>query len=62
VCEQNIVVCVTAHGTLDHEAHLTATENDDWALVHELCEKASANETNAKEVAKALRMEFKSVI
>jgi hypothetical protein len=42
-----------------HEAHLTATENEDWALILEVCERASASEANAKEAIKALRWEFK---
>ncbi|KIM82175.1 hypothetical protein PILCRDRAFT_470719 [Piloderma croceum F 1598] len=40
-------------------AYLTATENEDWALVLELCERASSSEANAKEAVKALRWEFK---
>ncbi|KAF8267754.1 hypothetical protein EI94DRAFT_1729519 [Lactarius quietus] len=39
--------------------YLTATSSEDWAVVLEVCERASANETNAKEAAKALRREFK---
>ncbi|EPQ55785.1 hypothetical protein GLOTRDRAFT_60574 [Gloeophyllum trabeum ATCC 11539] len=38
---------------------LTATGSEDWAYVLDACEKASANEVNAKEAAKALRREFK---
>jgi len=38
---------------------LTATASEDWALVLEVCERASANEHNAKEAVKALRREFK---
>lgn len=41
--------------------YLTATSSEDWAVVLEVCERASANETNAKEAAKALRREFKCV-
>ena len=40
------------------KAHLTATENEDWALVLDMCERASASEANAREAVKALRMEF----
>ncbi|KAI0668846.1 hypothetical protein C8Q78DRAFT_212551 [Trametes maxima] len=52
----------------DEEAHaeitrmigyLTATASEDWSLVLEVCDRASANDTNAKEAAKALRREFK---
>ncbi|KAF5392012.1 hypothetical protein D9757_003341 [Collybiopsis confluens] len=39
--------------------YLTATASEDWALVLEVCERASANEANAKEAVKALRREFK---
>ncbi|KAK1227554.1 hypothetical protein PQX77_009463 [Marasmius sp. AFHP31] len=38
---------------------LTATSSEDWALVMDVCERASASETNAKEVVRALRREFK---
>ena len=41
-----------------HEEHLTATENEDWALVLVVCERASASEANAKEAVKALRWEI----
>lgn len=40
---------------------LTATASDDWTLVLELCERASASESAAKEAAKALKQEFKCV-
>lgn len=39
--------------------YLTATASEDWALVLEVCERASANENNAKEAVRALRREFK---
>ncbi|KZT03333.1 uncharacterized protein LAESUDRAFT_684169 [Laetiporus sulphureus 93-53] len=39
--------------------YLTATASEDWSLVLEVCERASANESSAKEAAKALRREFK---
>ncbi|KAF8961590.1 hypothetical protein BDZ97DRAFT_1190000 [Flammula alnicola] len=39
--------------------YLTATASEDWALVLEVCERASANESNAKEAVRALRREFK---
>ncbi|KAG1774690.1 hypothetical protein EV702DRAFT_974381, partial [Suillus placidus] len=39
--------------------YLTATSSEDWALVLEVCERASATEANAKEAMKALRKEFK---
>jgi len=42
--------------------HLTATENEDWSVVLELCEMASASEANAKEAVKALRLEFKYAV
>ncbi|GLB44656.1 putative VHS domain containing protein [Lyophyllum shimeji] len=38
---------------------LTATASEDWGLVMEVCERASANESNAKEAVRALRREFK---
>jgi hypothetical protein len=41
--------------------YLTATSSEDWAVVLEVCERASANEANAKEASKALRREFKCV-
>jgi hypothetical protein len=37
----------------------TASSVEDWALALEICERASANEANAKEAATALRREFK---
>ncbi|TBU59887.1 hypothetical protein BD310DRAFT_947657 [Dichomitus squalens] len=40
--------------------YLFATSSEDWMLVLDVCDKASANEENAKEAAKALRKEFKS--
>ncbi|KAG0707207.1 hypothetical protein DFH29DRAFT_52722 [Suillus ampliporus] len=39
--------------------YLTATLSEDWTLELEVCERASANEANAKEAVKALRREFK---
>ncbi|KAG1875808.1 hypothetical protein F4604DRAFT_1762121 [Suillus subluteus] len=39
--------------------YLTATSSEDWTLVLEVCERASATEANAKEAMKALRREFK---
>ncbi|GJE99365.1 hypothetical protein PsYK624_156190 [Phanerochaete sordida] len=39
--------------------YLTATASEDWSLVLEVCERASASETHAKEAMKALRKEFK---
>ncbi|KAG1851890.1 hypothetical protein DFJ58DRAFT_886039 [Suillus subalutaceus] len=39
--------------------YLTATSSEDWTLVLEVCERASATEANAKEAVKALRREFK---
>ncbi|KAF9256314.1 kinase-like protein [Marasmius fiardii PR-910] len=38
---------------------LTATASEDWALVLDVCERASANEANAKEAVRALMVEFK---
>ncbi|KAF9256015.1 hypothetical protein L218DRAFT_966754 [Marasmius fiardii PR-910] len=38
---------------------LTATASEDWALVLDVCERASANEANAKEAIRALKKEFK---
>ncbi|CCM02123.1 uncharacterized protein FIBRA_04200 [Fibroporia radiculosa] len=39
--------------------YLTATSSEDWSLVLEVCERASASDANAKEAAKALKREFK---
>lgn len=39
--------------------YLTATASEDWNIVLEVCERASANEANAKEASRALRREFK---
>ncbi|KAH9856417.1 hypothetical protein C2E23DRAFT_882478 [Lenzites betulinus] len=39
--------------------YLTATASEDWSLVLEVCDRASANDLNAKEATKALRREFK---
>ncbi|KAG9311025.1 hypothetical protein JVU11DRAFT_8922 [Chiua virens] len=39
--------------------YLTATASEDWSIVLEVCERASSNEANAKEAARALRREFK---
>ncbi|KAG2746000.1 hypothetical protein P692DRAFT_20782715 [Suillus brevipes Sb2] len=39
--------------------YLTATSSEDWTLVLEVCDRASATEANAKEAMKALRREFK---
>ncbi|KAH7882143.1 hypothetical protein F5I97DRAFT_1817699 [Phlebopus sp. FC_14] len=41
------------------EGYLTATASEDWSIVLEVCERASASEANAKEAVKALRREFK---
>ncbi|KAJ7619425.1 hypothetical protein FB45DRAFT_158446 [Roridomyces roridus] len=38
---------------------LTATASEDWTLVLDVCEHASANENNAREAVRALRREFK---
>ncbi|KAF7356488.1 Kinase-like protein [Mycena venus] len=38
---------------------LTATASEDWTLVLDICDQASATEANAKEAARALRREFK---
>ncbi|KAF8175150.1 hypothetical protein BJ912DRAFT_37738 [Pholiota molesta] len=39
--------------------YLTATASEDWALVLEVCDRASASENNAREAVRALRREFK---
>lgn len=39
--------------------YLTATASEDWTLVLEVCDRASASESNAKEAVRALRREFK---
>ncbi|KAF5353557.1 hypothetical protein D9756_008093 [Leucocoprinus leucothites] len=41
---------------------LTATACEDWALVLDVCDRASASEINAKMAVKALRREFKYVV
>ena len=41
--------------------YLTATASEDWSLVLEVCDRASASEANAREAVKALRREFKCV-
>ncbi|KAL0061686.1 hypothetical protein AAF712_011494 [Marasmius tenuissimus] len=38
---------------------LTATSSEDWVLVLDVCERASASDSNAKEAVRALRREFK---
>ncbi|KAJ7145882.1 hypothetical protein C8R44DRAFT_863719 [Mycena epipterygia] len=38
---------------------LTATTSEDWMLVLDVCEHASASKSSAKEAARALRREFK---
>ncbi|KAJ7490137.1 hypothetical protein B0H11DRAFT_2009616 [Mycena galericulata] len=38
---------------------LVATASNDWILILDVCQVASANEKNAKEAARALRREFK---
>ncbi|KAJ7938212.1 hypothetical protein B0H13DRAFT_1136293 [Mycena leptocephala] len=38
---------------------LTATASEDWTLVLDVCDYASATEANAKEAVRALRREFK---
>jgi hypothetical protein len=45
-----------------HIGYLTATASEDWSLVLEVCDRASASEANAKEAVKALRREFKYVV
>ncbi|KAJ7656695.1 hypothetical protein B0H17DRAFT_359049 [Mycena rosella] len=39
---------------------LTATASEDWTLLLDVCDHASANESNAKEAVRALRRELKS--
>lgn len=39
--------------------YLAATNSEDWSVVLEVCDRASLNESNAKEAVKALRSEFK---
>ena len=41
--------------------YLTAIACEDWAVVIDVCERASATKANAKEAAKALSREFKCV-
>ncbi|KAJ6476180.1 hypothetical protein C8R45DRAFT_371980 [Mycena sanguinolenta] len=38
---------------------LTATASEDWTLILDVCDHASASEANANEAARALRREFK---
>ncbi|KAH9996151.1 hypothetical protein BJV74DRAFT_828545, partial [Russula compacta] len=47
------------HDLMRTIGYLTATSSEDWAVVLDVCERASATEANAKEAAKALRREFK---
>lgn len=46
----------------DYAGYSTASSVEDWALALEICERASLNESNAKEAATALKKEFKYVI
>ena len=39
--------------------YLTATAAEDWALLMDVCDRASASEANAKAAVRALRSEFK---
>ena len=39
--------------------YLTATAAEDWTLLMEVCDQASASEANAKAAVRALRSEFK---
>ena len=39
--------------------YLAATNSEDWSVVLEVCDRASMNDSNAKEAVKALRSEFK---
>ncbi|KAF6750828.1 hypothetical protein DFP72DRAFT_909441 [Ephemerocybe angulata] len=39
--------------------YLTATASEDFTLVYDVCDRASASEANAKEAVRALRREFK---
>jgi hypothetical protein len=41
------------------QGYLTATASEDWALVLEVCDRASINESTAKEAVRALKREFK---
>lgn len=43
------------------EGYLTATGIEDWAMILEVCERASSSEANAKVAIKVLEREFKSV-
>ncbi|KAH7100457.1 hypothetical protein BKA62DRAFT_830916 [Auriculariales sp. MPI-PUGE-AT-0066] len=40
--------------------YLTGFAADDWTVILEVCQRATANEANAREAAKALRRELKS--
>lgn len=39
--------------------YLTATAAEDWTLLMDVCDRASASEANAKAAVRALRSEFK---
>lgn len=39
--------------------YLTATGSEDWTLLLEVCDRASASESNAKEAVRAIRKEFR---
>ncbi len=56
--------CITFLETLSDSllGYLTATASEDWGLVLDVCERASASEINAKEAVKTLRREFKCVV
>jgi hypothetical protein len=54
--------------TLNHSSQLTspgcliATASKDWALILEVCERASASENNAREAVQVLQREFKYAV
>ena len=54
-----LVIATTNHEFSVCVGFLTATSSEDWSLVLEVCDRASASEAGAKEAAKALRREFK---
>ncbi|TEB17476.1 hypothetical protein FA13DRAFT_1804322 [Coprinellus micaceus] len=53
------VMTFTPRNITETIGYLTATASEDFALVYDVCDRASANEANAKEAVRALRREFK---
>ena len=54
-------ICCIGFSTDMSEGYLSATNAGDFALILDLCERASSSSANAKQAAKALHREFKCV-